>query len=101
MFGSDVVADATLTIFHPNGIAVEARRAQVASGAECVVQAVNAFAGHRVARAWNRRVDVAGALARLAHFAFDFGSAEESVCATLALVARVTRLAIATKNFKP
>lgn len=97
MLGSDVVANATLTILQPNCIAVITRRTQVASSSKRVVQAVNTFARNAVARARNGFVDVTGALARFAKFAFDLGLSKESVGATLTLVSGVAWFAVATK----
>lgn len=58
MFGSDVIANAALTILQPDGISIIARCAEVASGAECVVQTVNTFTADTIARSGYRGVDV-------------------------------------------
>lgn len=97
MFCSDVIANTTLTILQPDGIAVITWRTQIASSTERVVQAMNTFTRYAVARARNRLIDVTRALARFAKFAFNFRLAKESVGAALTLVSCVAWFAVATK----
>lgn len=56
----------TGAVLGEDGVAVEAGRAQVTGGARCVVDALETVSRDAVARAGVVRVDVAGAVARLA-----------------------------------
>lgn len=70
--GTQLIAVAALTVLQLHCITIEARRAQIASHARCVVQATQTFARACVAGARLVGIYIAGAFARLAHIPLCF-----------------------------